>query len=328
MRAYNLKKAIINLFKIKQPLFIWGPPGVGKSQVVAQAAKSLDVDLRDVRAALLDPVDLRGLPSIDDKNFTTWSFPDFLPHEGEGILFLDEINAAPPLVQASCYQLILDRRIGEYILPEGWFVVAAGNRNSDRAVTNRISSALANRFTHIEFEVSLDDWTRWAHENMIREEVISFLRFRPNLLHNFDPQRDEKSFPTPRSWEFVSNILNSMPENDILYELIKGTVGEGACGEFTGYLRIYKDLPDPDLILQGELDFVLPLDDPAILYALSQLVASKADVENVEKVISFASSMPKEFEILIMKDAVKKDKNITGTEAFSNWAVKNAEIFV
>lgn len=328
MRSYDLRDSICSLFKVKQPLYIWGAPGVGKSQIVKQSAEKLGVELRDVRAVLLDPVDLRGLPKIESDNKTIWSAPGFLPDKGEGILFLDELNAAPPLVQAACYQLILDRRIGEYELPDGWFVVAAGNRETDRAVTSRISSALANRFTHIEFEVNIDDWVSWALKNNIKEEVIAFIKFRPNLLHDFDPKRDEKGFPTPRSWEFVSDILNSGVDNKLLYELISGTIGGGAAAEFIGFLKIFRQVPDIDALLDNKISWFPPNDEPALLYAVSQVVASKADSSKIGAVMDFASKMPKEFEVLVMRDAVKKDKTIVDTEFFSNWAVNNSEVFI
>ena len=328
MRSYDLRDSICNLYKAGQPLYIWGAPGVGKSQVVSQAADKIGIELRDVRAVLLDPVDLRGLPKIDENNITTWSAPDFLPVSGEGILFLDELNAAPPLVQASCYQLILDRRIGEYRLPDGWYVVAAGNRETDRAVTSRISSALANRFTHVDFEVNLEDWVRWAWTNKISEEVIAFLRFRPVLLHDFDPKRNEKAFPTPRSWEFVSHILKSELREDLLFELISGTIGRGAAAEFTGFLKIFRELPDPDDLIENPADWHPPADEPALLYALSQVIASRARSSKIDKIIDFASTMPKEFEILIMRDSIKNDKEIVDTKAFSDWAVENSKVFI
>ena len=328
MRSYDLRDSICSLYKSKQPLYIWGAPGVGKSQIVKQASEKLGIELRDVRAVLLDPVDLRGLPKIDDNNVTTWSAPDFLPSSGQGILFLDELNAAPPLVQASCYQLILDRRIGEYELPEGWYVIAAGNRETDRAVTSRISSALANRFTHVEFNVNLEDWVRWALSNNIREEVIAFLRFRPVLLHDFDPKRDEKAFPTPRSWEFVSEILKTGVNEDLLFELISGTVGKGAASEFVGFLKIFNELPDPEDLIEKKSDWQPPEDEPALLYALSQVIASKADTERIGKILDFASLMPKEFEILVVKDSIKNNKEIVETEAFSKWAVENSKVLI
>ena len=154
MTSAQIITTLHTLLTIKQPVFLWGAPGVGKSQVVAQVAEERNLALRDIRAVLLDPVDLRGLPRITAEGLSVWCPPGFLPGANdpeEGILFLDELNAAPPLVQAACYQLILDRRIGEYKLPDGWSIIAAGNREKDKAVTHRMPSALANRMVHLDF---------------------------------------------------------------------------------------------------------------------------------------------------------------------------------
>jgi hypothetical protein len=327
MKAFDLIESVKIMYNAKQPLYIWGPPGVGKSSVVKQAADDLEIGLVDLRAVLLDPVDLRGLPRIDENYKTSWTVPDFLPQEGKGILFLDELNSAPVLVQAACYQLILDRKIGDYNLPEGWVVIAAGNRETDRAVTNRISSALANRFTHIEFEVNIEDFVKWAILSGIRKEVISFLRFRPMLLNNFDPSKNEKAFPTPRSWEFVSEILNQNPPLKLLNELLRGTIGEGAAAEFFGYLRVFENVPDINHLIKKRIKWIPPHDDPGLLYAVSQVVASKAELFEIKEIMDFACCMPKEFEILTMRDSIKKNNAIVETKFFSNWAKENSELF-
>jgi MoxR-like ATPase len=176
MKPSDIASSLQLLAQIQKPAFVWGPPGVGKSQVVAQVAALLGIRLIDIRAVLLDPVDLRGLPTVEQGR-AAWAIPAFLPEDGAGILFLDELNAAPPLVQAACYQLVLDRALGEYRLPDGWAVFAAGNREGDRAVTSRMSSALANRFVHLVFEPDLDDWSQWAMgPGDLRPEVVAFLR--------------------------------------------------------------------------------------------------------------------------------------------------------
>ena len=184
--------------------------------------------------AFARPVDLRGLPFLGSDGRSRWATPEFLPQNGSGILFLDELNAAPAMVQASCYQLVLDRKLGEYTLPEGWAIIAAGNRDSDRGVTTRMPTPLRNRFVHLEFEVDMQDWSEWAIQAGIRPEVIAFLRFRPELISAFD--RDAHAFPSPRSWEFVSHILdslNSQPNPAIEHEVIAGAVGTGAATEFS-----------------------------------------------------------------------------------------------
>src|SRR5258708_9558867 len=209
MKASAVANALRTLIAARQPVFIWGSPGIGKSAVIRQLASALKLPLQDIRALLLDPVDLRGLPFLGPDGRSKWATPDFLPADGSGILFLDELNAAPAMVQASCYQLVLDRKLGEYTLPEGWGIIAAGNRDSDRAVTTRMPAPLRNRFVHLEFEVDTQEWSEWAIKAGVRPEVIAFLRFRPDLLSAFD--RDQNAFPSPRPWESVPRILHPLP---------------------------------------------------------------------------------------------------------------------
>ncbi len=239
-----------------QGIFLWGPPGIGKSSLVKQFAKEKGMKLVDLRLPLMDPVDLRGLPMVDkESRKAVWLPPDFLPDENEepGVLFLDEINAAPPSVQASAYQLVLDRRIGNYKLPEGWIVIAAGNRTTDRSVAYRLPTALSNRFTHFEIKVDVEEWVKWAWENSIDPYVISFIRFTPDLLMKFDPSSNSTAFPTPRSWEFVSKLRPLRDEDFALYiKAVKGTIGDVASQQFIVFLNYRDTLPDPKDILEGE----------------------------------------------------------------------------
>jgi hypothetical protein len=238
---------------------------VGKSSVVRQAAQQANLEVRDVRAVLLDPVDLRGLPRID-KDTALWCPPAFLPRGGEGVLFLDELAQAPPLVQAACLQLTLDRKVGEYLLPEGWSVVAASNRQEDRAGAHRLISPLLNRFVHLDLEVSHDDWQDWAVQAGVDPSVRSFLRYRPALLFQFDPATSPRAFPTPRSWEFVSQVLLHTPA-DLLLPVVAGCVGEGPAAEFVGFARLCQELPDLDHVLAQPSSTPVPR-EPAVLYAL------------------------------------------------------------
>jgi MoxR-like ATPase len=326
MKSNDVKASLNVLLKSGRPVFVWGPPGVGKSDTVRQIAKTNKLSLIDVRTLLLDPVDLRGLPHVNGDHRAHWATPDFLPREGKGILFLDELNAAPPLVQAACYQLVLDRKLGEYTLPDGWNVIAAGNRDTDRAVTHRMPSALANRFVHLEFEVDNDSWFEWAFSNDVREEVIAFIKFRPNLLHEFDPAKNDKAFPTPRSWEFVSDIIKESPASNIEYELFKGTVGEGAATEFVSFIRIFRDLPNPDAIILDPDGADVPKNDPAIMYALCVALSKRATEENFGSIVKYANRIPDEYSVLLVSDAIKRDTSIANNSAFTLWAKKHAEI--
>ena len=327
MKPSQINTALKTLIHIRQPVFIWGPPGVGKSQVVSQTAQQLGLNLTDVRAVLLDPVDLRGLPYIGKNHLACWCPPDFLPKEGNGILFLDELNAAPPLVQSACYQLVFDRRLGEYQLPDGWSIIAAGNRETDRSVTHRMPSALANRFVHLDFDANIKDWLIWAEENNLSEEVTAFMRFRPNLLHDFDPKKDKKAFPAPRSWEFVSRILAGKPEAELEYELIAGAVGEGAAAEFSGFTRVFRNLPDPDALLVAPETAEVP-EDPATLYAICEVLAGKACKQNMAQVVTYAKRLPPEYSVLLVRDAVKTDNELTHTSAFNEWAATYSDVLI
>jgi MoxR-like ATPase len=227
------------------------------------------------------------------------------------------------MVQASLYQLVLDRKLGEYRLPDGWAILAAGNREGDRAVTSRMPAPLRNRFVHIDFEVDADDWSQWAIQSGIRPEVIAFIRFRPELLSAFD--RDATAFPSPRSWEFVSRILTADPDSAVEYELVAGAVGPGAATEFTGCLRMFRDLPSIDAILLNPAAEVVP-DSPAAQYAVASALATRATDTNFDRIYAYLARMPVEFRILCVRDASLRDPSIKYTAAYVKWAVENHHV--
>lgn len=324
MTPKQLSVALQTLIPIQQPVFVWGAPGIGKSQIVAQTASTLGLELRDVRAVLLDPVDLRGLPHINNDGHSHWAAPAFLPRTGAGVLFLDELNAAPPLVQAACYQLVLDRQLGEYRLPDGWSIVAAGNRESDGAVVHRMPSALRNRFVHLDAETSLDDWSSWAIGAGIEPAVIAFVRYRPELLHSFS--RNDRAFPTPRSWEFVSRIAAAHSVNpEIEHALFCGAVGEGAGVEFSAFLRLYRDLPSIDAILLNPTQADVS-DSPATLYAVASALARRAALPNWGRVLCYSNRMPAEYGVLVVKDAITRTPALQSTPEFTRWAIAHQDV--
>jgi hypothetical protein len=324
MKASVVSRALKALVvRERQPVFLWGTPGIGKSAVIHQLAVELAIPLRDIRALLLDPVDLRGLPFLGNDGRSKWATPDFLPQDGEGILFLDELNAAPAMVQASCYQLVLDRKLGEYILPEGWAIVAAGNRDSDRAGTTRMPTPLRNRFVHLDFEVDVQEWSEWAISAGIRPEVIAFIRFRPQLLSSFD--RDANAFPSPRSWEFVSRIVNSRPDQAAEYELFAGAVESGAATEFSAFLRMFRELPNIDAILLNPAGEPVP-ENAAAQYAVASALARCASDSNFDRICQYVKRMPTEFSVLCVRDASVYSPAIRSTAAYVKWAVENHHV--
>jgi hypothetical protein len=340
MRPSNVAKALRYLINAKQPVMLHGQPGAGKSQVVKQVSEGMGGELIDLRLSQLDPVDLRGIPSITADKRTTWNAPDFLPSQGTGILFLDEINSAAQATQAAAYQLILDRKLGDYTLPEGWAMVAAGNRAKDRAIVNQMSTALKNRLVHIDFEVNIEDWCQWALANSIASEIIGFIRFRPHLLNEFETNKadqdekiriqrlkDAQAFATPRSWEFMSKILDQRPEPVVEFDLYTGTVGEGAATEFMAYIKHYRDLPNLDAILMNPATTMVP-NEPGTLYALSAGLATKINEDNMDRALIYANRIPVEFQVFMLKDSITRDPKLSQTKAFHNWVNKHGETFL
>jgi MoxR-like ATPase len=222
-------------------VMIWGPPGIGKSSIVEQTAHRHDLECIDVRLSQLAPTDLRGLP-VPENGISRWYPPAFLPREGQGILFLDEINLAPPAMQGMAQQLILDRRVGSYTLPDGWFIWAAGNRKEDRASVYDMPAPLANRFVHLTVEPNFESFRAFAVEHDVAEQILAFLAFRSELLHKLDPQ--QPAWPSPRSWMMASTLFKAKLD-------IAPVVGAGVASEFLAYLAIYEQLPDIERILAG-----------------------------------------------------------------------------
>ncbi|MBL0722087.1 MAG: MoxR family ATPase, partial [Sulfurovum sp.] len=257
MKSSDINRVVEKLIIQKLPVFIWGPPGIGKSSIVKSIAKDKSLEFIDLRLSLLDPTDLKGIPFFDaESSEGVWAKPSFLPKENdkrEGILFLDEINTAPPSVQASAYQLILDRKIGDYTLPSGWSIISAGNRENDRGVIYKMPPPLANRFVHFEMDVDFADWKSWAYKNNINSSIISFLSYDKSMLFRFDATSSQKSFATPRSWEFVNTILKSELEDRLLLESISGAVGKEAGVAFINFRKVMQDLPPLKDILNGKL---------------------------------------------------------------------------
>jgi hypothetical protein len=321
MRPTELTKALEALLPTRRPVYLWGPPGVGKSSLVCQAAQSLGVGLVDVRATLLDPVDLRGLPRLDGDT-AVWLPPAFLPRSGDGVLFLDELAQAAPLVQAACLQLTLDRRIGEYELPDGWAVIAASNRAEDRAGTHRLISPLLNRFVHLDLEVSNEDWQAWAVTSQVAPEVRAFLQHRPALLAQFDPAANPRAFPTPRSWQFVSDVLPRTTD-DLLHPVVAGCVGDGPAAEFLGFLRLYRELPDLDRVLAAPDAAPVPR-EPAVLYALVGALVEKCRQAKapLAAFVTYALRLPDEFALLALRDALAVSPKLAALPAVQQWIAR------
>ena len=257
----NAKKSIRRAFKKKRPLFLWGPPGIGKSDIVSQITEEYNNSLLiDIRLSLWDPTDIKGIPYFDPTiGKMVWGAPEELPDEELAsqydtiVLFLDEMNSAAPSVQAAAYQLILNRRVGKYKLPDNVIIMAAGNREADKGVTYRMPAPLANRFVHLELAVDFDDWFEWAIKNDQHRDVVGYLTFSKKDLYDFDPKSPSRSFATPRSWSFVSELLEDDDDENTTIDLVSGAVGEGLAVKFNAHRKVASSMPNPSDILAGKV---------------------------------------------------------------------------
>lgn len=322
VRTSETITAMRSLIESKIPTFLWGPPGIGKSSIVKQIAVQEGIECIDLRLSLMDPTDLKGIPFYErDTHQALWAPPSFLPKGGRGILFLDELNSAAPAVQASAYQLILDRKVGEYTLPEGWAIVAAGNREGDRGVVYRLPSPLANRFVHIEMEVNVSDWRDWAIGRGIDARVIAYIGFKNGALFAFDPTQNLRSFATPRSWEAVHNILGSSIPDTLLLDTISGAIGAEGAVDFLGFCKVMKLLPDIEAILNGE-ESGYPSDVSA-LYALSSALVSRVlrhpEDEGVEHLLRYTLNLQSEFAVMIVQDLQRQGIVMDHLDAYGDW---------
>ena len=254
------KTRIQHAIKKQRPIFIWGPPGIGKSDIVHQIGEYMDALVIDVRLSLWEPTDIKGIPYYAaNDNTMKWAPPvelaskEFAKKHKAIILFLDEMNSAAPAVQAAAYQLILNRKVGTYELPDNVYIVAAGNREADKGVTYRMPAPLANRFVHLELAVDFDDWFQWAVDNNVHKDVVGYLTFAKKDLYDFDPKSPSRSFATPRSWSFVSELLEDELDEETTTDLVSGAVGEGLAIKFVAHRKVAAQMPNPTDILPGKV---------------------------------------------------------------------------
>jgi len=322
------------------PVMLWGPPGVGKSDMIRQTGERHAAPVIDIRLSQMEPSDLRGIP-FRNGEFVEWAAPAILPnaerHGDEGILFLDEITSAPPSVSAAAYQLILDRRLGEYQVPKGWAIFAAGNRQGDRGVTYTMPAPLANRFSHFDVDTHLDDWVAWAYQHDLDERVIGFLRFRPELLFDFDPAHNPVAFPSPRSWEFAHRSLQKFGDHtELLQGALQACVGPAAGIELTAFVNSLDKMPDLDDIIAGR---PVPVPDEIDLqYAVAAALVGRAiraqESDQAQlvtgRILNYAGSFPqREMGVMLVSDLHRAiGEALFQVPEFSTWANAIADVML
>ena len=334
MKYSDIKQSVLANFARGNKLvpYIEGKPGGGKSSLAREIVRDLGIDpsrVTEFNPSLRDPVDIMGLPRTDGDH-ASWLPPsEFWRLRDDGTdqpcaLIIEELSDAPVPMQNPLCRVILDRYAGELKLHPKLHIIGTGNRTEDKSGATRMTTKLGNRMQTLQFDENLDDWCNWALDNNIAVEMIQFLRFRPNLLSDFDSNR--KTNPTPRSWEFANEVDPTLT-SDLYFANISGCVGEGAAAEYTGFKRIYEGLPNIDSILLNPSKAEVPT-DPAVLYALTGALAHKTSKDNFDRVTEYIGRMPADFQVMCIFDAQKLKPEIRNTKAFVAWSVKNANVLL
>lgn len=329
---------LARIFREKdKPLYLHSAPGIGKSAIMRQLAAEDGVDSKgnpntgfiDIRVGTMLPEDLTGIPVPDmEKRLAVWLRATFWPDEKRdgkrGIIAFDELSDASRNLQSCIYRVVLDRQIGDYKLPPGWWPVAAGNRREDRAAAQSVSTALANRFAHVHIRADAECWATWANTQPdIDPLLIGFLKFRPGLIHSMEGA-DLLAFPTPRSWEMASSCFG-LPEG-LRFRALAAIVGEGAAGEVESYFKVL-DMPDLEDIIRDPLKTMIP-DEPASRYALSSMLSRNLDKNNFKHIYRYImrEDFGADFCTVVVLDATKRDASLCDTQTFVDWAKKNKSL--
>lgn len=353
----ELENQIKLCYKVKLPLYIHGTMGIGKSQVVRETARKIANDLGkdfldgkpngkesfcliDRRVSQLEPSDLLGLPNFThnekEQKVVKWFAPDWLPQDKEssGIIFLDELSNAMPSIQHACYQLVLDRKLGSYELPDNWIVVAGGNLASDNSGVYTLSSAFANRFSHLELTIpSKKDWVEWAFKNDIDNRIIAFIEFNESYLHTYDKSKNNLVFSSPRSWQFLSKLIKGIKNIDDIEISAHSTIGDGIGTEFISFVKLRKQLNIEDLLKNPEkVKEIKEISEKyALLTAISDRIREKpTDLETYEAVMKLVNYLEEEFKIILLRFILKnaqeglmRDKKVDSKESARTYLIKN-----
>lgn len=329
----QLADAIAHILRYDLVGFISGSPGIGKSDIVKQVARRFNLKVIDVRLAQSDPTDLQGMPNINGEKVRfvpPAQFPledDEIPEGYEGwLVFLDELNSAPPAVQSASYKVLLDRMIDMKKLHPRVRLIGAGNKETDRAITTRQGTANQSRLIHLSLRADPDAWLDWANLNGIDHRIISFIKFRSNLLHKFDPNHDDHTFPCPRTWFFLSKLIKDVHEKDfdvVMSAIMAGTVGVGASTEFKAFTQIYNELPTIEEIIESPTTWNVPK-EPSKQYAITTLISHNAEEDTIEPLIKAIQRLPKEMALLTMREIHQTKEHLKRHPLVRDWIIENA----
>jgi len=331
MKPSQLTALLAKTIPGRKPVLIKGAPGIGKTDVVTQACQAAGANLIVSHPVVSDPIDFKGMPFVSDGRADFLPFGDLrklIEAQTSTVFFLDDLGQAPPTVQAAAMQLILARRINGHKVADVVTFIAATNRKQDKAGVSGILEPVKSRFaTIIELTPDLEDWVSWALRAGLPTELIAFIRFRPALLHNFTPTADITNTPCPRTVANVGGLMGLGLTPDLEFEAYSGAAGEGFAAELMGFLRIFRNLPNPDAVLLNPETADVPT-APATLYALAGALARKASENTMDRLTRYALRLPAEFQVLLIRDAVRHDGQVVNTRAFIDWASKNTEVLI
>ena len=306
-----------------------GSPGLGKSDIVHGIARENNFEVIDMRLSQSDPTDLNGFPKFtgDRAGYAPMdTFPletDELPEGKNGwVLFLDEFNSAPLSVQAAAYKLVLDRRVGKFKLHDRVFIVCAGNKEDDGAIVNETSTAMQSRLVHMELVVDLPEWLNWAAKNDISPMITSYLQFKPDHIYTFKPNHEDLTYACPRTWAFANKLMKLAPPGSIdFFPLMAGALSEGVGAEFNAYTKVYLELPNMADIMKDPANIRVS-EDPSVLYALTGALSHHATKDNIAEMLKFINRMPAEFQVITVRDMVRRDKELWRVPAMVEWVAK------
>ncbi len=313
-------------YKLKKPVFFWGSPGIGKSAMIRQMKEMLNINLIDQRFSQMDPTDVRGLPMTLQEGMEWWTkyaIPGFLPRidrDGEeGILLLDEFNQAPQAVQAAGHQLILDRCLGDYVLPPNWMVMAAGNKMDDRAQAIRMSTSLSNRFKNVDVDIDVVEWKLWARAAHQDPVIIALMNSDANLLHDMSVKT--AAWPSPRTWELLSDHIPHMtPEN--AYNTAASCVGKAAGGMYIAFKELEDTVPSPEDIFANPTTAKIPT-EPSARYFVSGMLSTQVTTDTFPPYLKYQQRLDLEYQTVFMKDAYQVCPDVSDLKEYGEWALLN-----
>ena len=332
VKSSEAKQMLIECIKVGLVPFLQGSPGIGKSDIVRAIAKEFNLKVIDLRLSQCDPTDLGGFPMLlgDKAGYVPMNTflleSDPLPEGYNGVLlFLDEFTSAPRAVQAASYKLVLDRMVGTHRLHKNVAIVCAGNLETDGAIVEELSTALQSRLVHLELAVSSEDWIDWAIDNDLDHRIVSFIKFKPDMLYTFKPDHTDKTYASPRTWEFCNRFVKDKEVVGIeLLPLLAGTLSEGVAREFRTFTQIYSNLPTLTQMMEQATTLPVP-QEPSILFALTGSIAHNANNENAGPLMDFVSRLPIEFQVVTLREMVRRSPALMNHKSVQAWITKNAK---